>query len=153
MPWLGEKELNQMRQLLGFDGLVALHAAPPSNLAHGVGRDIAGQNDSGDLAAHGFAHAGDDLEAGQAVWQTVVGDDKIGPCRSRQRQRLLAVPGGGSPITLVPKEEIKQLTHRWIVLNDQNPGIGRRALYRVPSARSGWRSRFLARERSLDGED
>src|SRR5579864_8338583 len=126
-----------MRQLLRSDRLVALRAAPPSDLPHGVGRDITGQNESGDLAADGFAHAGDDLEAGQAVRQTVVGDDKIGPYRSRQRQRLLAIRSGGSAITLVPKEEVKQLTHRWIVLDDENRGIRGCVLHRVPSARSG----------------
>ena len=78
-----------MRQLLRPDGLVTFHAAPPSDLAHGVGRDVAGQNDSGNLAAEGFAHAGDDLEAGHAVRQTVTGDDDIRPYRtSHQRQRL-----------------------------------------------------------------
>ena len=127
-----------MHQLLCPDGLVALHAAPPSDLAHGVGRDVAGQNDSGNLAAEGFAHAGDDLEAGQAVWQTVIGDDKIGPYRPpRQRQRLFAVRSGSSAITLACKEKIEHLTDRRIGLDDQDRGVTACVSRRVPLAALG----------------
>lgn len=110
-----------MGQLLGPDGLVALHAASLSDLAHNVGRDIAGQNNSGKLTTESFAHAGDHLEAGHAVRQTIICDDDIRLYRaSRQRHRLFAVRNCGSAVSLACKLESEHLAHRRIGFDDQN---------------------------------
>src|SRR5438477_13201970 len=97
---IGSTCLQAMRRQLPDTSACLLRCTqPPSDLAHGVGRDVVGQNDSGDLAAEGFAHAGDNLQAGPTVWQTIVGDDKIGPhWPQRQRQRLLSVRSGDSAV-------------------------------------------------------
>src|SRR5689334_16370269 len=124
MPWFGEEGPHQAHQLLGSDGLAALHAAISGDLAHGFGRNAAGQNDSGNLTTARFAQTTDGLWAGHAAWQAVVGNDDIRADRSLcQPQRLVAIRGVGGAIALACKQEIEHLAYRRIVFDNENCSV------------------------------
>ena len=68
---------DQGHQLPRLHRLVQVQVAALGDLAQGVGRNVAGQDDRRDLVTERLPQAGDDLQAVQAVRQIVVGDDEV----------------------------------------------------------------------------
>src|SRR6516162_4110096 len=119
---LSEAALDQADQLLRLHRLVQMQVAVLGDLAQGGGRDVAGEDHRRDLVTEGLPQAGDDLEAVQTFWQIVVGDDEIRAYRPslRQLQRLSPILGGRRAVTLAFEQKREHLTHRRVVLDDQD---------------------------------
>src|SRR5579863_6567674 len=66
--WHSQEPLDRLRQLLGFNRLVELHAVPKRYIAQCVGRYVAGQNDDRDMTMDLLAQPGGDFEPVHAVW-------------------------------------------------------------------------------------
>ena len=95
-----------LRQHFRFGGLAEMHAAGVGDLAQGVARDVAGQDDGRYFAAQRLAQPRDDLGAGQIPRQVVVGDDDVRQAiapRAASCERLVRAGDGGRPVSLVPR--------------------------------------------------
>ncbi len=131
-----------------------MQVAALGDLAQGVGRDVAGEDDSRDLMTERLPQAGDDLEAVQTSRQIVVGDDEIRAYRPsrRQFQRLSPILGRRRAVTLAFEQQCEHLAHRRVVLDDQDrAALGRTFRYLAPGEpRPPWRC--FSTERHLDGK-
>ena len=98
------------------------------DVAEGLGRDVAGENDEGNRATEFLPQFLANLDAVHAVGQIVVGKDEIGPDRPADRQVHGggAIDGGGGVIALFFQEELEVLAHFRIVLDDQDRRRARR---------------------------
>ena len=132
-----------------------MQVATVGDLAQGVGRDVAGEDDSRNLVTEPLPQAGDNLKAVQTLRQIVVGDDEVRAYRPsyRQLQRLSPILGGRCAVTLAFEQKREHLTHGRVVLDDQDcAGLLYDVLSRAPvEARLPWRR--VSTERHLDGED
>ena len=118
----GSRRWMACSQLLQLHRLVELHAVLTRDIAQGVGRYVAGQDDDRDLAMQLFPQLRGDLEPVHAVRQIVVGQDEIGPDRPsrHQFQRRDPVRRRRRAMALVLEQELEQFAHLGIVLDDQD---------------------------------
>src|SRR4051794_8725647 len=123
-----------------------------SDLAQGVGRDVAGENDRWDLVIERLPQPSDDLQAVQTLWQIVVDDDEIRAYRlsRRQFQRPSSILGGRCAVTLFLEQQRQHLAHRRVVLDNQNcPSLVCALPYLALVEPGRWRHVFS--ERYLNG--
>ena len=81
---LGQEFLDRACQLAELDGLVEMNAVVKGDIAQGLGRNIAGENDERSLSIELLPQSLRHLNAVHTIWQVVVGKDKI---RSRHPAR------------------------------------------------------------------
>ncbi len=143
----------------GFTGLLSRTKSLERDLAQGTGRYVAGENNGRDMAKKLFLELRDDLEAVHAVRQIVVCEDEIGSDRPlrHQVQRRDAVGRRCDAMALVREEELEELAHLRVVLDDQDrPGVASGLNARVIRAVAGALELGCRRARwahHLDGED
>ena len=118
-----------------FDRLAEMHAAGVGDLAQGIGRDVAGQDDRRDFAMRA-TRAGRDDCAGQIARQIVIGDDEIRQQRPprRQFQRLspsvdgacgVPRPRTAAPASRAPRDRPRRSGSRRLCLGDRLPRADR----------------------------
>ena len=73
----GQEFLDRPRQLAELDGLVEMNAVVKGDIAQGLSRNIAGENDERSLSIELLPQSLRHLNAIHAVWQIVVREDKI----------------------------------------------------------------------------
>ena len=119
---LRQELLDRARQIVQFDGFVEMNAIVKGDIAQGVGRNVAGENDEWNSPIELLPQFLGDLNPVHAVWQIVVGEDQIGPHRpARHRfQSSGAVDGRRRLIALIVQEQLEVLAHFRVVLNDQD---------------------------------
>ena len=133
-----EETLDDLRQLLQLHRLVELHTVLERDIAQGAGRYITGQNDDRDLTMKLLPQLRGDLKPVHAIRQIVVCKDEVRPDRPsrHQFQRRDAVRRRCRAMALVLEEELEELAHVGIVLDDQD---------RAGAAQHLQRSRHLCR--------
>src|SRR6185436_4331859 len=131
-----------------------MHATVPGNFAQGIGRDVTGQDNGRDVVLELLPQACDDFEPVDAVRQVVVGDDQVRDGRPlhHQLQRLAPIGGHQSVMTVVVEKQLKQLTYRWIVFDDQDCTAGRQPLLCRVLDLQREESHLGSPQRHLDGE-
>ena len=156
---LGQEFFDRPRQIVQFDGLVEMNAVVKGDIARGLGRNVAGENDEWNSPIERLPQFLGDLNPVHAVGQIVVGEDQIGPHRpARHRfQSSGAVDGRRDVIALIVQEQLEVLAHFRIVLNDQDRSTAqrrlRRSVLRRARLRISRRSVAAWRQRNLDRED
>ena len=154
----GQEFLDRARQLAQLDGLVEMNAVVKGDIAQGLGRNIAGENDEWNLPIELLPQFLRDLNAVHAVRQIVVGKDEIRSHRPARHhfQSGGTVDGGRDGISLFVQEQFEVLAHFRVVLDDQDRSSARRRLRRcvVERARrwSGAEGSAARRQRDLDRE-
>src|SRR5438445_9052254 len=129
-----------------------MHAARLGDLAQGIARYVAGQDDGRYFTTQRLAQPGDDLGAGQVPRQIVVGVDAIRQqCPSRRQcERLVCAGEGGCPVSLSLEQYREHLAYLGIVFDDQDRAGGARDRHPL---RSAWQPLLVLSERHLYGED
>ena len=119
---LRQQLVDGLRQFADLDRLVELDAVVQRDIAQRVGRDVAGEDDEGNLAVQPRAQALRDFDAIQAVGQIVIGQHDIRrPDRAFQPlQRHAAVEDAGNVVTLVGQEKLKIFPHLGVVLDHEH---------------------------------
>jgi hypothetical protein len=110
------------------DRLVQVHTAVPGNLAQAIGRDVACQDNGRDCVLELLVQPGHEFQPVETLWQVVVGDNQVRHGPGRQLQRLVPICGDDRAVTLVVKKQLQHFEHSWIVFDDQDRAVGRRAL-------------------------
>src|SRR5271157_1722123 len=123
--------LDRLRQLSQLDGFVELNAVVQGDVAQGLGRNIAGENDKRNIAIELLPQFLRYLNSVHVVWQIVVGKDKIRWRRSlsQQFQSGGAIDGRRDTIALFVQEQLEVLAHFRVVLNDQDRSGARRCMH------------------------
>ena len=119
---LRQEFLDRLRQLSQLDGFVELNAVVKGDVAQGLGRNVAGENDEGNLATELLPQFLTNLDSVHAVGQIVIGEDEIRSDRpaDRQLQSGGTVDGRRGVIALFLQEELEVLAHFRIILDDQD---------------------------------
>src|ERR1700691_680503 len=109
----GQEFFDHPRQLGQFDGLVEINAVVKGDIAQGLGRNIAGENNEWSLSIELLPQSPRHLNAVQTVWQVVVGKDKIRsrPPTRHRFQSSRTVDGGRNGIALFVQEQLQMLSN------------------------------------------
>src|SRR6185437_14628756 len=117
-----QKALDGLGQLLQPHRLVELDAVVTGNVAQRARRYVTGQDDNGDPAMKSRAQLLDNLKPILTLRQIVIREDEIGPdLASRdQIERGDPVRCDSGMAALVLEQQIEEIAHLGIVLDDQN---------------------------------
>ena len=137
--------VQRLRQLVQLHRFAEVDASVQRDVPRGLARDVARQDDRGELAVQPRPESRGKRHAVHAVGQVVVRENEGGPIVSRidQPKRRAAVDGGGHVIAFVAQEKPEQVAHFGVILDDEHGpprgrgGIGRRWTQRGFGGRGG----------------
>ena len=142
--------LDRAGQLAELDGLVEMNAVVKGDIAQGAGRNIAGENDEWNLSIELAPQSLRHLYAVHAVWQVVIGKDKVRSHRSARHrfQGAGTVNRRHDEISLFVQEQLEMLANFRVVFNDQDRSG---AMRRLRGRRSHQRERSSGAEAAAPG--